>query len=122
MLGSCWLKAAALPTGRTNSALSLTSNIELKLDCCNDQSVPPDGGVRPSLSDERQLVVLVEGRRRRQRPFERGGAGTPRIVCGLFFTHECMGYTEEEDQRPNARHIRAERRNQIPAGKRVRII
>src|ERR1700755_2526570 len=64
----------------------------------------------------------MEWWRRRQRPFERGRARAPRIVCRLLLAHERMGHAEEEHQRPDARNIRADRGDQVPTGESVGIV
>src|SRR6266581_2396826 len=75
----------------------------------------------PSL-DQRQLVILVERWRRRQRPFERGRARAPWIVRRLFLAHERVGYAEEEHERTQPRKVGAERRDQVPAGESIGIV
>src|SRR5262245_56987694 len=106
-----------------NSALSLTSDIDPALSRWTKTLTPPapDGSLSRSL-DQGQLVVLVERRRRRQRPFERRRARAPRIVRRLHLAHERVGDAEEEHQRAKPGKIGPERGNQVPAGERIGVI
>src|SRR5262245_65853478 len=62
------------------------------------------------LLDTRQYVELMERRRRRQGPFQRGRAGTPRIVRRPLLAHEGMDEADEEDDQADERDVGAERR------------
>src|SRR5258707_858866 len=64
----------------------------------------------------------MEGRWRGQRPFERGRARTPWIVCRLLLAHERVCYAEEEYQCAESREIRAERRDEVPAGESIGVV
>src|SRR3954470_2878150 len=123
MLGS-WPAATTLPA--VNSAPSLTnSDIDPVLSCRMTYPMAPSptaNGKSPPSLDQRQLVVLVERRRRRQRPFERGGACPPWIVCRPLLAHERLGDAEEEHQRAKPRKVGSERGDQVPAGESVGIV
>src|SRR3974390_1141368 len=124
MLGSYRCGGAAVASAvRANCAPSLTSDIDLKLDIpvCEWSNRRPRARAA-SLSDQRQLVVLVEGWWRRQRPFERGGAGAPWIIGSPLLAHEGLRQAEKEHQQTDKRQIRAERGHQVPVGKCVGII
>src|SRR5215813_11472613 len=71
---------------------------------------------------QRQLVELVERRRRRQRPFERGRARAPRIVARPLLAHEGIRHAEEEHQRAECRDERSDRRYVVPAPERIRVV
>src|SRR4029450_7295174 len=77
--------------------------------------------VLPSL-DQRQLVVLVERRRRGQRPFARRCARPPWMLRPLLLAHKCMGYTEKEHEGAESRKVRSERGDQVPAGESIGIV
>src|SRR5947209_5719351 len=83
--------------------------------------VPLSRGRRLSLHSW-QHFELMERRRRRQRPFQCGGAGAPRIVGGAFLAHERLNQAVDKDQHAEAGNVGAERRYQIPAGERVGIV
>src|SRR5258707_353901 len=74
------------------------------------------------LFDPRQSLPLVEWRRRRQSPFERGGADTPRIAGGLPFTEEGIRHRIEEHQYASRRNVSAAGRDEVPAGECVGIV
>src|SRR3974377_1336623 len=112
-------RCARLPSSSpriASSAPSLMTDIACRSAVRVISPAPPNREAPPPSPDQRQLVVLVERRRRRQRPFERRGARPPGIVRGLFLAHERLHHAEEEDQRPEARHERPERGDQVPAG------
>src|SRR6202000_2093521 len=52
----------------------------------------------PFLLHSWQHFELVERRRRRQRPFQRGRTGSPRIVRSLLLAHEGIDHAVYEDQ------------------------
>src|SRR6478752_6204824 len=54
--------------------------------------------LRPSSFDPREGLVAVEARRRRQRPFERGGADAPRICRRFHLAGEGLGDAEQEHE------------------------
>ena len=56
----------------------------------------------------RQHFELVERRRRRQRPFQRGGAHTPGIVGRLLLAGESVDHAVDEDQDTKTRNVGAE--------------
>src|ERR1700743_3589670 len=70
----------------------------------------------------RQRFELVERRRRGQRPFQRGGAGAPRIVGSLALAHERFDHAVDEDQHAKAEDVGADRGDQVPAGERIGIV
>src|ERR1051326_8226726 len=72
--------------------------------------------------DPWQLVELVERRRRRQRPFQRGRPRTPRIVGRLLLAGEGRAHPDEEEQQAQRRDVGANRRYVVPAGEGVRIV
>src|SRR5947207_3653485 len=122
MLGCGWAeRARASPP---NSTVSLTKDIELALTCFEfgfELASNRRALTRLAL-DQRELVVLVERRRRRQRPFQGGGAHAPGIVGRLLLAHEGLDHAVEEHQRAEGRYIGAERGDEVPAGIGVRIV
>src|SRR5580704_2821953 len=64
----------------------------------------------------------MERRRRRQRPFQRGGARPPWIGGGALLAHEGVDDADEEHQSAQAGDVGANRRDEIPTGERIRII
>src|SRR5580704_15783175 len=99
MLGSQRGATAALVMGYAASALSLMRS-----------------------PDHRQLAVLMEWRRRRQRPFQGRGSGAPGIVAGSLLARESMGHSEEEHQRAKSGEIRPQGGDQVPIGESVGVI
>src|SRR3954471_4203426 len=90
---------STIDNGRSSSELSspgLTgrpSNLDasVRIETSAFTGSPPSRGRQLSLH-LRQHFELVERRRRRQRPFQRGGAGAPRIVGSLFLAHERLNH------------------------------
>src|SRR3954451_5333471 len=69
-----------------------------------------------------QHFELVKWRRRGQRPFQRGGAGAPRIVSRPLFPDKGHRDTVDEDQHAKPGQIGPERGHQVPAREGVRIV
>src|ERR1700737_2286823 len=72
--------------------------------------------------DHRQLTVLVEWRRRWQRPFQGCCSGAPGVVAGSLLARESMGHSEEEHQRAKSGEIRPQGGDQVPIGESVGVI
>src|SRR6476469_11007901 len=58
--------------------------------------------------DARQRLIAVEGRWRRQRPFERSGTGAPWIGGCVYLARECVGHTEQKHEQACERNERAD--------------
>ena len=48
--------------------------------------------------DARKRLIAVEGRWRRQRPFERRGTGAPWIGGCVYLARECVSHTEQKHE------------------------
>src|ERR1700722_16889347 len=70
----------------------------------------------------RQHFELAERRRRRQRPFQRGGARPPWIGAGRLLAREGVDQAPEEDQDAEAGDVGADRGHQIPAREGIGIV
>src|SRR6266545_7521760 len=70
----------------------------------------------------RQGLELMEWRRRRQRPFQRGRARAPGILAGPPLAREGENHVHEEHQHADGEQIGADRRDEIPVPERVRIV
>src|SRR5690606_5908999 len=79
-------------------------------------------GAPPPLLDQRQRRELVEGRRGRKRPFERGGPVPPGIVAGHALPREGLRDGDEEDEEAGGGDVGARRGDEIPSGEGVRIV
>src|ERR1700738_572051 len=69
--------------------------------------------------DHRQLTVLMEWRRRWQRPFQGCCSGAPGVVAGSLLARERMRHSKEEHQRAKSGEIRPQGRDQVPTGECV---
>src|SRR5215218_9522244 len=99
MLGSA---STRLRAGPARSAPSLTRDMTLKL-----RSEPSRARCERSARslDARQHVELVERRRRRQGPFQRGRARAPWIIGRSLLAQEGVNKADEEDDQAEERDI-----------------
>jgi hypothetical protein len=80
-----------------------------------------DGGYT-RLPDQWQGVILVEGRGRRQCPFQRRCANTPRVGGSFGLSAECVSNTHEKYDQAQGRDVGPDRRDVIPVSKSIGII
>src|SRR4051812_48901494 len=72
--------------------------------------------------DLRQFAVLVEWRRRGQRPLQRRCSRTPRTVTGETLARERFNENRDEDQDTETGDERPDRRNVVPTREGIRIV
>src|SRR5271157_2737374 len=91
-------------------------------DRSNTKSTAPYTWKSGSLSNHRQFVVAVEGRRRRELPFERRRTLTPVVGPDPAAGDQRIEYDEDKEQGRGEGDVGTDRRHHVPAGESIRVI